>query len=473
MASITLTPEQELQAQALASRIREAVDSDIVQLARLLVSKPEHEIFGQTEFEVRDIVHHLGAAAMQTHLGQKKNGYRGCSVVCPHCGQSAEFQDWRTRTPLSLVGAITCCRAWYHCHRCGKGVYPWDEAVGLTAKRLTPAAEQAVSMAGAVCNSFAEAAERVLGTLAGLRICESTVQRTAEDAGARVGQWLAQGRTLGKAQRWDWRRDADGQTCAYISIDATGVRQQAAGGGKADGRMPYVAMVYNPVPELAADSPYQPGPQAVMQARYLAGLYGLDELGLQLRRQAAQVGMDRAQRWIGLTDGGNGLEGFVDKNFPRDIIVILDFWHAADYLTELGKLLEPQDEAARQERVQQWCHIMKHEGGSAIIAELARLPLPARKPAVAAKHAEVLRYFRNNEHRMDYPRYQAHGWLIGSGAVESGCKTVVGQRLKLAGMRWGEDGTDEMCHLRALFKSEANQWEAFWRRQYNQPSSRN
>jgi len=72
MASITLTPEQELQAQALASRIREAVDSDIVQLARLLVSKPEHEIFGQTEFEVRDIVHHLGAAAMQTHLGQKK-----------------------------------------------------------------------------------------------------------------------------------------------------------------------------------------------------------------------------------------------------------------------------------------------------------------------------------------------------------------------------------------------------------------
>ena len=79
MANITLTPEQELQAQALASRIREAVDSDIVQLARLLVSKPEHEIFGQTEFEVRDIVHHLGAAAMQTHLGQKKTATVGAA----------------------------------------------------------------------------------------------------------------------------------------------------------------------------------------------------------------------------------------------------------------------------------------------------------------------------------------------------------------------------------------------------------
>jgi len=72
MATITLTPEQELQAQALATRIRQAVDSDLLQLARLLVSKPEHETFGQTEFEVRDIVHHLGATAVQTHLGQKK-----------------------------------------------------------------------------------------------------------------------------------------------------------------------------------------------------------------------------------------------------------------------------------------------------------------------------------------------------------------------------------------------------------------
>lgn len=72
MASIPLNSEQEQQAQALAARIRQAVDGDILQLARLLVSKPEHETFGQTEFEVRDIVHHLGATAMQTHLGQKK-----------------------------------------------------------------------------------------------------------------------------------------------------------------------------------------------------------------------------------------------------------------------------------------------------------------------------------------------------------------------------------------------------------------
>ena len=71
-----------------------------------------------------------------------------------------------------------------------------------------------------------------------------------------------------------------------------------------------------------------------------------------------------------------------------------------------------------------------------------------------------------NAHRMEYPEYLARGWCIGSGAVESACKTVVGQRLKLAGMRWGENGSHAVCHLRALYRSEKGQWDAFWKRDY-------
>src|SRR5208282_2197098 len=98
---------------------------------------------------------------------------------------------------------------------------------------------------------------------------------------------------------------ARGITCAYVSIDATGVRQQAAGGGKAEGRMPYVAMVFNPVPDLPVGHPHRLPAATRMQARYLSGLYSLAELGGLLRRQAGQVGMNRAEQWIGLTDGGN------------------------------------------------------------------------------------------------------------------------------------------------------------------------
>jgi hypothetical protein len=42
----------------------------------------------------------------------------------------------------------------------------------------------------------------------------------------------------------------------------------------------------------------------------------------------------------------------------------------------------------------------------------------------------------------------------------------VNQRLKLAGMRWGEDGADALCHVRALYRSEKGQWEAFWSRDF-------
>jgi hypothetical protein len=364
---------------------------------------------------------------------------------------------------LSLLGSVLCVRAYYYCGRCGRGLAPWDRAVGLTARSFSPAAERLVCLAGTLSDGFEEASTKVLPEMAGLRVAETTVQRTTEAAGGRAGDHLHAGGVFAFPRPWGWHKDARGRTCAYIGLDLTGVRQQAKGGGKAEGRMPYVAMVFNPVPELPDDSPHRPPADARMQARYLCGLYDLDSLGVELRKQAGQVGMDKAQVWIGLTDGGNGLEEFVRRNFPRDPVLILDFWHASEYLTELGQLLYPSDEETRRRVVGEWRRLLKREGGGRLLEILQALPA-SRKPAVREKQTATVNYFRNNVHRMDYPAYVANGWSIGSGAVESACKTVVGQRLKLSGMRWREYGTDAVCHLRALFKSEAGQWQAFWRR---------
>jgi hypothetical protein len=332
----------------------------------------------------------------------------------------------------------------------------------LTARSFTPATERLVCLAGTLSDGFEEAATKVLPEMVGLKVAETTVQRTTEAAGERVADHLHAGGTFAFPHHWHWHKDANGRTCAYIGIDLTGVRQQASNGGKAEGRMPYVAMIFNPVPELPADSPYQPPARARMQARYLSGLYDLDQLGLELRKQAGQVGMDKAELWIGLTDGGNGLEEFVRRNFPREPVLILDFWHASEYLTELGQTLYPSDEETRKRVVGDWCRTLKREGGARVLEILQALPTPC-KPAVREKYDTTLNYFHNNVHRMDYPTYIANGWSIGSGAVESACKTIVGQRLKLAGMRWREYGTNTLCHLRALFKSESGQWQAFWR----------
>ncbi len=384
-------------------------------------------------------------------------------MTCAHCGQTADFQGFRPLTPLSILGPIPLKRAYYYCHRCG-GTVPWDKEVGLTPKRLTPAAEELVTLAGTISNSFAEASEKVLPKMAALKLSESSVQRTSESAGQRLGELLKEKKVLGGPTPWSWHKDARGKTCAYVSLDATGVPQQGPGGIAAEGRMPYVAMVFNPVPDLPEGCPYQAEKKAEMKARYLAGLYDLSELGLQLRRQAAQVGMDRAEQWIGLSDGGNGLENFLSMNFPRDIVMILDFWHASEYLSDLAKALHPDDEEKREPLLASWLHTMKGKGGVGIVSLLEGLSLPPRRPSVKTQYETTLNYLRNNVHRMDYPTYVANGWCIGSGSVESACKTVVNQRLKLAGMRWGEDGTDEMCHLRALHRSEPSQWSLFWAR---------
>jgi hypothetical protein len=312
-------------------------------------------------------------------------------VTCPHCQQAAPFQGYRAKTPLSILGPVPCRRAYYYCGRCGHGLCPWDEAVGLSPRRLTPAAEQLVALAGTLSESFVQAAE-VLPRLAGLRLGESTVERTTEDAGRRAGEALAAGDPLGAARPWRWHRDARGRTCAYLGIDATGVAQQGSGAGAAPGRMPYVAMVYNPVPACGGGR---------MQARHLAGLDELDELGPQLQRQAAQVGMEAAEVWVGLTDGGSGLEGFLQRNFNRpDLVLILDFWHAAEDLRELARLCHPRDEAAAQA----WCHALKHHGGAACWRDCGRcrrrggrlrrgppgaLPGPRRGLGAAARGAGV------------------------------------------------------------------------------------
>jgi hypothetical protein len=378
-------------------------------------------------------------------------------MSCPSCQGPSKFQDRRDKTFVSLMGAIVLSdRAYYLCPACHAGHAPVDAALGFSAPKLTPAAEELVTMAGTV-GSFAEAAEKFLPKMAGLRLSESTVERTTEAAGERLGALWAQGQTLGDVADWRWNHDAAGRTIAYVSVDATGVGIQGPCGAKADGRMVWVGKVFNPrvEPTEAFPKPHPP------RARYQAGLMDLDQLGARMRRQAAQVGMDRAQQWVALTDGGAGLDDFMDVHFPRAVRV-LDFYHAAEHLNELAQALHPQDDGAAGELAGRWCHRLKHEGGAALLGTLEAVDLRGRKADVRERHRLVTGYVRANLFRMDYPRYRANGWLIGSGHVESACKGVVGQRLKGNGMRWSEAGADAVCHLRALFKSEKGQWDAFW-----------
>jgi hypothetical protein len=95
-------------------------------------------------------------------------------------------------------------RAYYLCPACHAGHAPVDAALGLSARKLTPGAEELATLAGTV-GSFAEAAEKLLPRMAGLRLCESTVQRTTEAAGQRLGTLGTGGHTLGPAAEAETR----------------------------------------------------------------------------------------------------------------------------------------------------------------------------------------------------------------------------------------------------------------------------
>jgi hypothetical protein len=378
-------------------------------------------------------------------------------MICPHCKNDAGFEGYRGKDFRCLTGDMRLSRPYYHCEHCHHGIWPWDDILRLVDK-LTPGAQEVASLLG-ILNSFGKAADRVLEKTSGLRLSESTVERTTEGAGERLGKWLEAGEVFGPKVAWKWHRDAEGKTCGYVGLDATGIMMQGPDGAKVDGRMVNVGMIFNPQPRAANDKDICKPCDGV---RYLAGLYTLEELGLQMRRQGAQVGMDAADRWIALTDGGNGLEHFIDVNFPR-AEKILDFQHASEYVNDFAKAYRPKE----GELAEIWCHALKHEGGKVVLAIFEGLDRSQMTTTAQQEYDKTLTYFRNQVHRMDYPTYLSKGWQIGTGAVESACKTVVNQRLNMGGMRWGEEGSDAVCHLRAIFCSSADQWDGFW---YHTPS---
>ena len=128
-------------------------------------------------------------------------------------------------------------------------------------------------------------------------------------------------------------------------------------------------------------------------------------------------------------------------------------------------VLTPEQEArqkAQKAQEGQWCHRLKHQGGAAVLAELQALDLSGAGAAVVEAHRRRTHSLGTNQHRTDYPSDLARGRQIGSGMIEAACKTVVGQRLKESGMRWRERGTNALCHLRALHKSQPELWDHYW-----------
>jgi hypothetical protein len=123
----------------------------------------------------------------------------------------------------------------------------------------------------------------------------------------------------------------------------------------------------------------------------------------------------------------------------------VDLFHAREHLHSLTRSLEFMLLDRRDEWLAARLRDLDYGDIDGIVAAVREYPLEGAKKDEVEKE---LGYFLNNAPRMRYRWFRSRGLFVGSGVVESGCKAIIGQRLKLSGMRWTITGADAIATLR-------------------------
>jgi hypothetical protein len=175
--------------------------------------------------------------------------------------------------------------------------------------------------------------------------------------------------------------------------------------------------------------------------------------GTLVRAEGIRRGADHVRQLTILGDGGTWIWGIATDKFPG-ATQIVDLYHAREHLHSLTRslefmLLDRKDEwlAARLED-------LDYGDIDGIEAAVRKYPLAGVKKDETGKE---LGYFLNNAPRMRYHWFRSRGLFTGSGVVEASCKTIVGQRLKQAGMHWTVAGADAIIALRC--REASSTWE--------------
>ena len=96
--------------------------------------------------------------------------------------------------------------------------------------------------------------------------------------------------------------------------------------------------------------------------------------------------------------------------------------------------------------------ILKKWGGTSLIKNL-KLTFGKRLENIEGEGADALEYLQERVWMMDYRMLRKQGYYIGSGMIESACKTLVAARCKLAGMHWRHKNAAGIALLRATLRS--------------------
>ncbi len=142
---------------------------------------------------------------------------------------------------------------------------------------------------------------------------------------------------------------------------------------------------------------------------------------------------------------------------------IVDLFHAREHLHDLARVLEFMLGDRRDEWLADRLEDLGYGDIDGICQAARAYPLEGVKKD---ELDTALGYFQNNAPRMRYKWFRSRGLFVGSGVVEAGCKSVIGQRLKQSGMHWTTAGADAIITPRC--REASSQREATCNRPHTQ-----
>jgi hypothetical protein len=373
-------------------------------------------------------------------------GYRGPRVPCGQ-GHEAGLVAYRDKVIDTVLGPAALTRAWYHCAICGHGLAPRDAELGVAGSSMSPGLT-AMNDQAAAAGPFAKAA-RLLEVLAGVRLTVKRVERGAEASGAAAAQAVRDRAGLITGRKLVPLPPSPLPDKLYAAIDGTGVpvtaketagRPGKAEDGRARTREVKLAVFFTQDKLDAKGYPVRDQDSS----SYVATFEPASVFAGLVEAEGIRRGARHVRQMTILGDGAAWIWGIASSKFP-EATQIVDLFHAREHLHDLARLLE----FMLGDRTEDWlaARLQDLDYGDidAICAAARGYPLAGVKKD---EMDTALGYFQNNAPRMRYKWFRSRGLFVGSGAVEAGCKSVIGQRLKLSGMHWTVQGAHAIATLR-------------------------
>jgi len=189
----------------------------------------------------------------------------------------------------------------------------------------------------------------------------------------------------------------------------------------------------------------------ILRKEYISLVGSVTEFKKHLLAMALRNGYGQFKESVVLSDGATWIRNMVEEIFP-DSQQILDFFHLCENVNTFAKALFNMDASKYMPWAKDICDQLKASRYDLVLQELK----PFQDKTLSGCSVNLYGYISNNINNIDYKAYEQKGYFIGSGAIESGNKIILQDRLKRAGMRWNTVTAQAMLTLKT--KAESDIW---------------